>query len=335
MNLAGFGRDLKGTKSILLSNHNYGRTVFITGARGFIGKALVSCFLANRAWQIKALVRHPIQERALEAPRFTLVTGDLLEPVSYTSSLIGVDTVIHLAAVTGKAAPSQYERANIEGTSRLLEACKLAGVQRFLNVSTIAVKYADQRHYPYARTKARAEALVRDSGIPNATIRPTIVIGAASPIWRTLSRIAKLPIIPMPNGARVQLQPIDVDDLVRGIELALSDGRFEGEVLELGGPASISFADLIRAIHKAHYNKAPRLVPVPLTPIRTLLALSEPLLRPLLPVTAGQLTIFANDGTVTSNWLHDRLKGQMLSVEESIARLVAEEVSLNASAVGS
>jgi nucleoside-diphosphate-sugar epimerase len=302
--------------------------LFITGSRGFIGKALVSRLLATGLWQIRVLVRRPTEQGDNLASGLDYVVGDLCDAETYRSSLEGVDTVIHLAALTGKAAPSDYERTNVEGTKILLQTCKAVGVRRFLHVSTIAATYLDQRYYPYAQSKARAEVLVREGGIPSVIIRPTVVVGAGSPIWRTLSGIAKLPVVLLPNGGRFQLQPIDVDDLVQGIELVISEGRFEGEALDLGGPSPISFADFMRAIHRAFYGKEPRFVPFPLAPIRALLAFMEPVLRPILPVTAGQLALFANDSTVSPNWLHDMLKERMHSVEETIATLVAEKKSL-------
>jgi nucleoside-diphosphate-sugar epimerase len=301
--------------------------LFITGSRGFIGKALVSRLLATGLWQIRVLVRRPTEQGDNLARGLDFVVGDLCDAETYRSSLEGVDTVIHLAALTGKAAPSEYERTNVEGTKILLQACKAVGVGRFLHVSTIAATYPDQRYYHYGQSKARAEALVRESGIPNTIIRPTVVLGSGSPIWRTFSSIAKLPVVPLPNGGRVQLQPIDVDDLVEGIELVLSKDRFEGEALDLGGPNSISFADFMRALHKAFYGKEPRFIKFPLATIRSLLAFMEPVLRPILPVTAGQLALFANDSTASPNWLHDMLKDRMHGVKETIATLVAEKNS--------
>jgi nucleoside-diphosphate-sugar epimerase len=310
--------------------------LFITGSRGFIGKALVSRLLASRLWRIRVLVRRPTEQADKPVGGLDLVVGDLCDAESYISSLDGVDTVIHLAALTGKAAPSDYERTNVEGTKILLRACKAAGVRRFLHVSTIGTTYLDQRYYHYAQSKARAEVLVRECGIPNTIIRPTVVLGAGSAAWRTLSSMAKLPVVLLPNGGRVQLQPIDVDDLVQGVELVLSEGRFRGEALDLGGPSPISFADFMRAIHQAFYGKEPRFISFPLAPVRGLLAFMEPVLRPILPVTAGQLALFANDSTGAPNWLHNRLKRRMHSAEGTIANLVApEKASLNDGADGS
>jgi nucleoside-diphosphate-sugar epimerase len=282
----------------------------------------VSNLLATGVWQIRVLIRGPARGGNVSS-RLDIVAGELCDAETYKSGLKGVDTVIHLAALTGKAAPREFERTNFEGTKILLRACKAAGVRHFLHVSTIAAGYPDQRYYPYAQSKVRAEVLVRESEIRNTIIRPTIVIGSESQIWRTLSSIAKLPVIPLPNGGRVKLQPIDVADLVRGIEVVVSESRFDGEALDLGGPTPVSFVDFMCAIHQAYYGKEPRVISFPLAPLRSFLGLVEPVLRPILPVTAGQLAFFTNDSTVSPNWLHDMLKGRMHSVEETIATLAS------------
>jgi len=303
--------------------------LFVTGGDGFIGKALVSKLLATGTWKIRVLTRRPVEHAENSADGLTFVFGDLCDPATYHLSLEGVETVIHLAAVTGKAEPNEYMEANVQGTKKLLLACKEAGVGRFLYVSTIAATYPDQRYCPYAQSKARAEVLVRESGIPNTTIRPTVVIGLGSPTWRSFRSLARLPIVPLPTTGSLQLQPIDVDDVVQAIELVLSEDRFEGDALDLGGPDSISFADIMRFMHQAFYGKEPRFIHFPLSPVRALLAFIEPVFRPILPVTAGQLALFANDSTVSPNWLHDRLKGRMHTVESTIAMLIAEEAALD------
>ena len=186
----------------------------------------------------------------------------------------------------------------------LLQACKAAGARRFLHVSTIAAGYADQSYYPYAKTKARAEALVRESGLDFAIVRPTLVLGEKSPIWNTLLKIAKLPLIPLPEGSRsVLVQPIHVNDVVRGIELLLESGNFRGEVLELGGPRPLPFREFLGLIQEALRGEPGRIIRVPIAPIRALLAAMEPALRQQMPVTAGQLAVFANDSVPSGNWL--------------------------------
>src|SRR5262249_54912051 len=162
------------------------------------------------------------------------------------------------------ASRHEHELTNVVGTRKLLDAAKIAGVNGFIYISSIAVKFSDQRWYPYAQTKKRAEALVQESPIPSIVLRPTIVLGKESPIWRTLSRFARLPIILAPNGGRTIVQPIYIADLVYGIEQALARRQFVGEALDLGGPTPLSFAQFLRSIHKGLKGKQPWLFPVPL-----------------------------------------------------------------------
>ena len=296
--------------------------IFVTGASGFIGQTLLRRCAGSDDYSFTVLTRRPLPELAAKAdPR--QVVGDLLDRDVYQPTLTGCDAVVHLAASTGRASPKDYQRVNVEGTRVLLEACKAAGVRRFLYVSTIAAGYPDQSHYPYAKTKAEAEALVRQSGLEFAIIRPTLVLGADSPIWNTLIKIAGLPVVPLFEGARpVRVQPIHADDVARGIALLLDSGRFEGELLELGGRSPLDFREFLELVQTALRGAPGRIVRIPLGPVRTLLAGMELVARPLMPVTAGQLAVFANDSVASGNWLLDQLRPGMASTEAMVARLV-------------
>lgn len=296
--------------------------ILVTGAGGFIGQALVPRLCATVDNTVLALVRRPVPLEGFGENTAKQVISDLLKPETYRAALEGCDAVVHLAAATGRATPAEIQSVNVEGTRLLLRACREAGVHRFLYASSIAAGYADQRHYHYARSKTRAETLVKESGLDYAILRPTIVLGAKSPIWRTLVRIAGLPVIPLPEGRPVCVQPIHVDDVGRGIERLLARGRLEDEVLDLGGPRPMPFREFLQLIRSALRGKPGRIVSVPLAPIRPLLAAVEPVLRPLMPVTAGQLSVFANDSVATENWLIAELRAEMASTEQTITALV-------------
>jgi hypothetical protein len=124
------------------------------------------------------------------------------------------------------------------------------------------------------------------------------------------------------------IQPVRADDVVRGIEVILSSGRFYGEVLELGGPRPLPLRAFIEIVQNdIRGERGGRVLRVPfLGPIRFMLAILEPLLRPLMPVTAGQLAIFANDSTARDNSLLSQLRSSMPSIEETVAALVNSSV---------
>jgi nucleoside-diphosphate-sugar epimerase len=299
------------------------QSIFVTGAGGFIGQGLVRKLAASADYSLKVLTRRPRSDTTSQEGSPEEIVGDLLEPDTYRDALRGCDTVVHLAAATGRATPKDYERVNVAGTRVLLDACKAAGVRRFLHVSTIAAGYADQSYYAYAKTKAEAERLVRESGLEFVIVRPTLVLGEKSPIWNTLLKITKLPVVPLFEGARpVSVQPIHVDDVVRGLVRLVESESFKGEVLELGGPQPLTFRDFLALTQQAVRDKPGKLLRIPLGPVRLMLAAMEPVARPLMPVTAGQLAVFANDSISAPNWLQTELQATMPSTEELITALV-------------
>lgn len=230
--------------------------------------------------------------------RLRWVRGDLEQPAAWAGELAGAEAVLHLAATTGKARGEVYERVNVQGTRALLEAARAAGVERFLLVSTIAATYPDLRHYPYARSKAAAEELVRAGDRAWTIARPTIVLGPDAPAWRNLSGLASKPLVPVFGDGRTPIQPVWVDDVAGALARVALDGRFRGEAFDLGGPDALSFEDFLRRAHRALRGGEARVLHLPVRAAIAVLARVEGPLLPVLPVTAGQLTAFVADGSV-------------------------------------
>ncbi|MEQ1608362.1 MAG: NAD(P)-dependent oxidoreductase [Hyphomonadaceae bacterium] len=268
--------------------------IIVTGAGGFVGRRLVER-LAARGGAVVGIGRGDAPANWPSAARW--LKADLANATAYEAALAGAACVLHLAAVTGKASPAEYQRGNVEATRALLGACERAGVARFVFVSSIAAKFVDRRFYPYAESKIAAEALVVSSSIPSVIVRPTMILGPGSPIELSLGKLAGLPVSPMFGDGRRTVQPIDVDDVADALA-ALAQGADIGDgVIEIGGPDAYVLRDLYARLRTAHGKAgAPRLLHLPLGFFRHTLAAVEKPLLPLLPLTAGQLATFANDG---------------------------------------
>jgi len=247
-----------------------------------------------------------------------VLSGELLDPTTYATHLAGFRTVVHLAAVTGKAAPREYDEVNRHGTELLLEECRRAGVTNFLHVSTIAVRYKDRSAYPYADSKAASEAAVERSGLRYAIVRPTVVISNDSPVWISLSKLGKAPMIIVPGDGRVRLQPIYLDDLIDCLVTVLDKELFTNEAFDLGGPEPVTIEKLLATLHRLHRGHDPFVVHLPLRPIRAVLQVLERVFLSRLPVTSGQLSLFGNDGTIESNKVFDRHASSMKGVQAMI-----------------
>ncbi len=292
------------------------RKIFVTGATGFIGRAVLDRF-GEAGFDFICLARRP--DRLSSWARARAVAGDLAEPAAYADALAEADTVLHMAAATGAASAEELRTTNVDGTRTLLEACKARGVRRIVYVSSIAARYADLSDYPYGQTKQQAEAVVSESGLEHAILRPTIVMGEGGSGWTMLRKLACLPVVPLLAGGRTQVQPIDVADVARGIALTLED--FRGGAFDLGGPEVLSFGELLRRIRKACGRGDGVLLPLPVWPLRTLLNVANAVLPGKVPGSAGQLVPFLQDGTAEPSHLHERLEPGMTPLDALLQRL--------------
>lgn len=166
-------------------------TALVTGAAGFVGAALVRA-LADRGDDVLAtdVVDPP------SAGARTRV-ADITDPQAVRSLTEGVDTVFHVASLvhTRQNHAERVWQVNHGGTLNLLEACRSAGVKRFVYVSSASVvyqgrdieygdetlPYAERSQAPYADSKIAAErdvlAANQPGGLATCAIRPHVVYG--------------------------------------------------------------------------------------------------------------------------------------------------------------
>jgi nucleoside-diphosphate-sugar epimerase len=174
----------------------HGRTIFVTGAGGFIGPALVQTLL-ERGASVRALVGPSLQAaRVLDASRLQNAAGDITEQALLTELARGSEVAVHLAGPASVARsfeqPAEYARVHVQGTLAALEACRKARVARFVYVSSAEVygrpeaTHAAEHHAvaprsPYAAAKASAELFVRmvaqTHGLDAIILRPFSVYG--------------------------------------------------------------------------------------------------------------------------------------------------------------
>lgn len=167
----------------------------VTGANGFIGKALTPV-LANNGWSVTALVRKA--DPNLNCARVEI--GDVLDPCAIERAVKEQEVVVHLAnrahvfEKDQEGSGSVYCRVNTEGTLALAKAALAAGVKRFIYISSIKVngEHTQDRAFShedkpqpqdaYAKSKWQAEqglwSLCQESGIELVVLRPPLVYGA-------------------------------------------------------------------------------------------------------------------------------------------------------------
>lgn len=305
-------------------------SLLITGWTGFIGRRLLERIDASCYERIYCVSRGggAALANVADPAKFEFIRADILDPKLYESALAKCETVLHLAALTGKRPPAEYFKVNHEGTKILLDECKRVGVRRFIHISTIAAKFTDKSHYHYAQSKELAETAVRQSGLAYTIVRPTIVIGANSPVWKTFSKLGKLPVTPIFGDGSAKIQPIHVDDLVECLVSVLKNDQLAADIIELGGPDQATFGQFIKSIHTLYHPGQSRTLHIPLRPMLMFLSLLEKPFRAVLPVTAGQLCAFYNDSTIEPNSIFEKHQSQMKGSDQMLADIRDDEIKI-------
>jgi nucleoside-diphosphate-sugar epimerase len=115
------------------------KLIAVTGATGLLGSHLIERLVA-RGQRVRALVRPRSNTVLLRERGVELVVGDLGDPSSLPRFVEGASTVYHCAARVGDWGPWRlFQRAVLEATSNLVEACQDARVRRLVHVSSISV----------------------------------------------------------------------------------------------------------------------------------------------------------------------------------------------------
>jgi uncharacterized protein YbjT (DUF2867 family) len=233
--------------------------LLLTGATGQVGSALLARLLAEGV-SVRCLVRDPRRLGATRV-RVQIALGDLADPPSFRNAMRGVDTVVHLAAAIRDQPRGSIEELGGIATWRMVQAAERAGVERFLFFSALSASTHSRARF--LRAKALAEQAVREAGMGSIVFSPSIVYAPGDRWLTLLERLALLPAMPMSGGGRALYQPIWVEDVADCTMAALRDRELTGS-FELGGPQTLSHAEIVREVLHALRRNRPLLhVPTP------------------------------------------------------------------------
>jgi nucleoside-diphosphate-sugar epimerase len=148
-------------------------SVCVTGGTGYIGSRLIP-LLVDRAHQVTAIVRRGSGKKI---PHGTLiVTADPLKEDSYTSSIRGCDTFVHLIGVPhpSPAKAAQFRAIDLPSVQVGVKAAREAGIRHFIYLS---VAQPASMMQAFVAVRAEGEALIRAAGMRATFVRPWYVLG--------------------------------------------------------------------------------------------------------------------------------------------------------------
>lgn len=255
--------------------------ILITGATGFVGRALISRLEADQRHHIVGSVRKSNSEVVGSAKMVDV--GEISERTDWATALENVDVVIHLAGRAHVLNDADnilaFDRVNVDGTLRLAEQALELGVKRFIFISSIGVNGSQTHgeaftessavapHAVYAESKRKAEDLLRDkldkSMMELVIIRPPLVYAANAPgnFQRLLKLVASG--IPLPfaitNNKRSM---VSLNNLTDFITLCIEHPAAGSETFLISDGVSVSTKEIVTLLAEGMEMKA-RLFPLP------------------------------------------------------------------------
>lgn len=217
--------------------------ILITGGTGFVGRHLVRR-LIEEGNKVRCLIRKSSKTDVFKGFEVDFFYGDITDYKSLRETSKGIETVVHLVGIIQESGNSTFKSIHVEGTENLLKASKENGVKLFLYQSALG---ADENStLGYKRTKAEAENLVKNSGIPYIIFRPSLIFGSGDQFTLRLSSIIKKsPVIPVIGTGEARFQPIYIEDWVLCAIKALKDKDMQNRVFEIGGPEHLTYIEII------------------------------------------------------------------------------------------
>ena len=250
--------------------------ILITGATGFLGRFLVE-ELHQAGYKLRLLVRNAANRKLVLPEGVEVVDGEILDIMSLSRAMEGVEKVIHAAAIVSfwKKRKEEMMKINVEGTANVVDACLEMGVKQLLHISSIAAigresgKYStettpwiDQGKYTsnYSRSKYKAELEVYRGiaeGLSAFMINPSVILGP-SQNWRL--NTAKIFSI-VDDGIRFYNKGITgfvgVQDVAKAARILLASEISAGERFLLS-ESNLTQLDLMTQIAHAIDKKPPK-----------------------------------------------------------------------------
>ena len=261
-------------------------TIFVTGANGFVGRRLCNRLESNQI-SVSIAQRQSPKESSIVGSSRRIFVSDVGPDSDWKRALTDVECVLHLAArvhvMTDKSSDplAEYYRVNVEGSANLARQAAVAGVKRFVYLSSVKVNgeftktgqpfTADDvpsPEDPYGVSKYEAEQLLKqiaiETGMEVVIIRPPLVYGPGvkanfESMMRWVARGVPLPLAAVTENRR---SLVALDNLVDLIVTCLSHPAAANQTFLVSDGEDLSTADLLKRVgvalgHPAYLFRMP------------------------------------------------------------------------------
>ena len=229
--------------------------IAITGATGFVGSHLATR-LASEGHEIIRIARRA------RGGDDVIVQSSLDDIDQLTTVFAGCKAVAHCAGINREIGDQTYARVHVEGTHKVVESAKNAGVEKIVLMSFLRAR--PQCGSPYHESKWDAEEIVRNCGLDYTIIKAGVIYGRGDHMLDHLSHaLHTFPVFGLVGLEEKSVRPLAIEDLVHIIRAALIDRRMKRQTIAVVGPEEIYLSEAVRRVADV-VGKRPLMIRMPI-----------------------------------------------------------------------
>jgi uncharacterized protein YbjT (DUF2867 family) len=242
-------------------NHPLPRKVLLTGATGFVGRA-VEPMLVRAGWAVRGLTR---QARRARPPTSGVewVEGNIASSADVARVLEGVSAAVYLIHEMGQG--PNFEQREVDEAGRFAEAATRAGLERIVYLGGVA---PSGEASPHLHSRLAVGQTLRSGPVPTIELRASMIIGHGSLSWLIVrDLVARLPVMVLPAWLRSRTEPVAIDDVVAALVAAVDLPSTGNTSFDLPGPEVLSGRQILEEAARQMHLAPPLAIEVPvLTP---------------------------------------------------------------------
>ncbi|MDP1824455.1 MAG: NAD(P)H-binding protein [Archangium sp.] len=229
------------------------RRVLLTGATGFVGKALLPA-LVKAGCHVRATTRSA--KPPGKSPGLEWVTCDVGRREDVERALQGIDVVIFLVHAMGAGAHG-YAQTERRVAQELRDAAARAGVARIIYLGGVAPSSEPSEHL---KSRLAVGEVLRAGPVPAIELRASMIIGNGSASWQIVRDLAmRLPAMLLPSWTASRTCPVDIEDVVVALVRALDVPLPASAWYDIPGPDTVSGAQILSTIASLRGRRVPSL----------------------------------------------------------------------------
>ena len=187
--------------------------------------------------------------------------------------LEGQDVLINCIGIMSRHAEI-LETVHHHTPQQLAAWAKAAGIKHWVQLSALG---ADPSHsINFVGSKGRGDDAIAQNDIPIAIARPSVIYGRGGTSCELFIKLARLPLLPLPEAGHFHLQPVHLADVAEGLAKLAIQTDTDHSVINMTGSQTLTLAEYLTTIRQTLHHKPPqRILPIPLQLINPALPLAN------------------------------------------------------------